>query len=107
MIAIPMYELQKLTLALPRCLICQPNDAGCSWIIDKDGGKVGDINWHIPQIMIYEGYEYADEVIEAIGKEKFQIREVEFDHEWSKESIALQQQIDQLPEANPNTQTDQ
>lgn len=70
MIAIPMREFQKLSLALPKCLICKPEN-GCSFIIDREGNKVGDVHWQIPQITIYEDYEYCNEVVEAIGKGKF------------------------------------
>lgn len=66
-----MHQFQELSTALPKCFICTPNEAGLSEIQDRDGNRIGHIHWQIPQVSIYEEYEYFDEVVEAIGRDRF------------------------------------
>lgn len=65
--AIPMNEFQKLSSAMSRCKITAPQ-GNISYILDSDNQKVGEINWFEVSITIYESYEYADEVLERLGK---------------------------------------
>lgn len=68
--AIPMHCFQDLAMALPKCKITAPEE-NLSWILDKEGGRIGDINWETASIGIYEGYEYFEAVVNSIGKNKF------------------------------------
>ena len=65
--AIPMSELQKLSSAMSRCRITEPKQK-ISFILDRNDTKVGEINWLQQTIAIYEDYEYAEEVLERLGR---------------------------------------
>lgn len=78
--AIPMYEFQKLSSAMSRCKITAPQ-GNISYILDRENEKVGEINWLEISITIYESYEYADEVLERLGK----FTEVKRDYDISEE----------------------
>lgn len=69
-VKIPMREFQELSLALPKCSICSPEE-GRSKILDRRGEWIGTIHWRRPEIHLYTSYEYFDEVMEALGPDKF------------------------------------
>jgi hypothetical protein len=62
-------ELLNIALALPKCIIEKPNNAGCQFILDSKGNRVGHIHWQLNEIAIYTDYEYCDQVIESMEKE--------------------------------------
>lgn len=91
--AIPMFCLAELASAMPGCLISAPNDAGCSFILDKDNNKAGAIHWHAAQVTIYGEYEYADEVIASLGVDRFVDASPEFDYSTAPANKKLEQEI--------------
>ena len=74
----PMNQMLCIAMALPKCVLDPPNDAGCQFIRDKAGELVGEIHWSIGHVSIYEDYPYHKEVIRAIEEatgERFKIVE--------------------------------
>lgn len=73
---ISIRTLQKLTFALPRCMLTAPDDVGRMYIIDRNGERAGDINFRSAIVSIYEEYTYCNQVLSAIEKqgEKVTIR---------------------------------
>lgn len=76
---ITMKALMDLTIAMPKCSVKKPED-GISLIKDTNMNTVAHIDWNQSQIVVYNDYEFADELIEAIGKDRFDISDpVEFE----------------------------
>lgn len=69
---ISMKAIMDLAIAMPKCSVKKPED-GISLIKDTRMNTVAHIDWNQAHIMIYDDYEYVDEVIESIGKERFDI----------------------------------
>lgn len=61
-----MYELMAIAMALSKCSVDPPNDAGCQFIRDSSGNLVGEIHWVLGSISIYEDYPHHREAIRAI-----------------------------------------
>jgi len=78
---IPMSALKDIYTALPNSNITKPvhkNSATAnkepnmiSWIRDRTGNDIGAVRWDEGTVTIFESYEYSDEVMQAIGAEKF------------------------------------
>lgn len=78
---IPISALKELYTALPNSCISEPvhqnKETGneqatrISFILDRNQNRIGCIDWTEGSITIYKEYEYADEVIDSIGKEMF------------------------------------
>lgn len=63
---ITMRSLQKMTFALPRCYLGKPDKSGHQFIHDSKGVAIGNINWNNGQVLIFEDYEYSEEVFKAL-----------------------------------------
>jgi|GEM_PF-3084444 len=78
---IPLSALKDLFTVLPNSYITKPihknswtgnkEATTVSWILDRDGERIGSINWEAATVTIFDSYEYSEEVAEAIGKDKF------------------------------------
>lgn len=63
---IPIADLIPFFLAIPKCKLEPPNDAGCQFIKDAKGNPVGEIHWVLMDITIYKDYEYCEDVIQKV-----------------------------------------
>ena len=78
MMRMPMNQMLCIAMALPKCVLDPPNDAGCQFIRDQIGDLVGEIHWVMGHVSIYEEYAYHMEAIRAIEEatgERFRITE--------------------------------
>jgi len=76
---IPFNEIIKLAEALPKCSIKATKQGNYCWILDQDGERIGSIHFDTAEIVIFESYEYSEQVREALGKEKFEDVRTEFE----------------------------
>lgn len=75
----PIAAFLDIAKALPKSYIEANKNHAQTWhIIDKDKQAIGDINLELGRVTIYESYEYSDQVVEAIGAEKFEVITEEF-----------------------------
>lgn len=64
---IPLKEFTKLAMALPKARITEAKN-NVSFIIDRNGNKIGDVHFQMATITIYDDYEHCDAVLERLGK---------------------------------------
>lgn len=82
MISVPLYTMMKIALALPKCSLRPPNGAGCQFIIDHKGRRVGHVHWQLMEFAIYEEYEHHQSVIDRLQAElEVKFKAVEHDDE--------------------------
>lgn len=85
---IPISALKDLYTSIPGAFITKPVHENSwtgneepdtvSYIRDRNGDDIGAINWADSIITIFSDYEYAEEVMESIGKD-FEKAQTHFD----------------------------
>lgn len=99
---IPINAFKDLFMAMPSSRITEPiyychehkkeKPSIYSEIVDKSGNNIGLIDWKNGVIEIFDSYEYADEVMESIGKDKFTDITDKTHYDYEKHSEQLDQE---------------